>query len=216
VRFWWVAALVLFLLGGYLCVRGFIGWRRTVGLVRHGQPVVAVVKQANNEVIERKQPGNSNLLLEYQWRGRTYANWGVLEGRRPEDLVSVNDRVPLRIDPNDPDTWTGRSDPPPLGEAVAGGLIVLGVSLVLLLPAVLARRRVLRTWREGTAADAVVLGRHQTALAPRARAVRCTVPGVAEGRVFTVYAPAAVADAESLPVILPPRRGRPLAVAWFE
>jgi hypothetical protein len=216
VRFWWLVAIVLFGLGAYLWVRGIVAWRRTRWLVEHGQPVVATIRQANNEQIPRKQPGDSNVLLDYEWAGRPHQVWGILEGRRPEELLSVRDQVTIRLDPNDPETWTARTAPPPLVDELVGGGIVLALSGLVFLPALLSRRRVLRTWRDGTEAEAEVVEQHQTALAPGARAVRCSAPGAFGGRVFTVFVPGRAVEGPSVNVILPPRGGRPLAAAWFE
>jgi hypothetical protein len=230
VRLWWGAALALVLLGLYLCGQQVLSWRRQVWLVEHGTEVTATVKQANNELFRRKQPGDASVVLAFEWQGKPYQVSGILEGRNPRDQISVEDKVPIRIDPNDPDTWTARGDRPPLGVELVGGGILIGLAVLAVLPAVVLRGRVLRTWRDGPPARAVIVGRHQTALAPRARAVRCMLdeagpPGEAdapaesdggERRVMTVYAPASVAWGEELTVLVPPGGGRPLAVAWFE
>jgi hypothetical protein len=216
VRFWWIVSIVLLALGAYLWVRGVVAWRRTKWLVEHGQPVVAIIRQANNEVIPRKQPGDSNVLLDYEWAGRPYQVWGILDGRRPEDLLSVRDQVTIRLDPNDPETWTARTVPPPLTDELVGGGIVLVLSGLVFLPALLARGRVLRTWRDGAEVEATVVEQHQTALAPGARAVRCSAPDAPGGRVFTVFVPGRAVDDTAVRVLLPTRGGRPLAVGWFE
>jgi hypothetical protein len=83
VRFGWIVAIVLLALGAYLWVRGIVSWRRTRWLVQNGQPVVATVRQANDQTIPRKQPGDSNVLLDYEWAGRPHQVGGILEGRRP-------------------------------------------------------------------------------------------------------------------------------------
>lgn len=217
-RLWWGSALVLVLGGLYLCGARLYDWRQEVWLIRNGKTVVATVVHANNETIPRKQPGDALVILNFDFDGQHRAVAGHLEGRKVSDEISVKDQVPIRIDPKNPEVWTARTVPGPLGTELIGGAIAIGLGIVAVLPAIWVRRRVLQAWRHGEAAEAVVRGRQQTPLAPRSRILRCSLADGVDNRVFSVYVPSrAIAQtSETLWVLMPRGGGRFVAAAWFE
>jgi hypothetical protein len=173
------------------------------------------------------------VLVSFEWKGQQLRSWGILQGRRPKEVILTKSTVPIRVHPEDPERWTYRTEPPSLAADLLGAALAFALVPLALLAAVFLRRAVLRTWQDGTAAEAVVVARHGTALAPGTRALKCSAAprtdesGEAEGngapasgsRVHTVYVPLRHSEAgESLlRVIVPPGgRGRPLSVAWFE
>ena len=181
VRFWWLAAAAVAAVAAYLAVSGFLAWRRTARLVERGTPVTAEAVEVDAETLRtsvggkgRPKPPDSVVRLSFDFNGSKRQVTGTLDGRT--DFISVGDSVPLRIDPDDPAEWTARTTPPPLLPDLIGAIIATALAVPLFAVAVALRRRVLRTWREGQAAEAVVLGRGHTALAPRSRAVRCAPP----------------------------------------
>jgi hypothetical protein len=204
--------------------------------------VKARVEQAGGERVGgRAVPPGVSVQLSYDWEGQRRESWGMLEGREPPDeVILTKSTIPIRVDPEDPQRWTYRRQPPGIVADLLGAALAFALAPLALLASVALRRGVLRTWRDGEAADAIVVGRHGTALAPGTRAVKCTPAGPqaeeeAEGapaqpephhapagggsRVHTVYVPLRHGDAagDLLRVILPPRgKGRPLAAAWFE
>src|SRR5688572_23195450 len=175
VRFWWLAAAALVAAGVYMVAVEYTAWRREVWLVRNGTPVQAKLEQSAGETVAgRPVPHDLSVLLIYEWEGRQRQSWGLLEGRGPKEVILTKSTIPIRVDPNNPDRWTYRKEPPGIVADLLGAALAFALAPLALLAAVSLRRGVLRTWRDGEAADAIVVARHTTALAPRARAVRCT------------------------------------------
>jgi hypothetical protein len=129
----------------------------------------------------------------------------------------VGDDVPLHIDPKDPDNWTVRDALPPLPQAMIGPILVLPVAVLCGLIALVGRAGVLRTYQNGPAAEATVAVNRQTPLAPKSRAIRCSLTG--GSRMMEVFVPRSAGplnESDTLWVLLPKGRGRPIAVDWFE
>jgi hypothetical protein len=236
VRFWWLAAAALVAAGTYMLVVNYVAWRRMVWLIRNGTLVQAKLERSGGEVLAgRPVLPEQGVLLSFDWNGRRHETWGGLDGRAPNEVILTKSTVAIRVDPADPDRWTYRKEPPSLMADLLGAVLAFALAPFAMLAAVALRRGVLRTWRDGEAAEAVVVARHGTALAPGTRALKCTAaaprangmdgaaaetePAAGGSRVHTVYVPLRHGDAgeDLLRVILPPRgNGRPLAAAWFE
>jgi hypothetical protein len=241
VRFWWLAAAALVAAAVYMFVVNYVAWRREAWLIRNGTLVQAKLEKSGGEVLPgRPVEPEQGVLLSFDWNGGRHESWGTLWGRAPKEVILTKSTVTIRVDPADPDHWTYRKEPPSLAADLLGAALAFALAPLAMLAAVTLRRGVLRTWRDGEAADAVVVARHSTALAPATRALKCTAaaPQVEETdgagtqtdpagggtpaagtRVHTVYVPLRHGDAgqDLLRVILPPRAGgRPLAAAWFE
>lgn len=226
-RFWWMAAVLIAAGGLYLSFAEANDWRKSASLIRRGVPVTATVVRVNGDPIPgHNEPGDSAVVLDFDWQGQHRQVQGFLEGRDPDQFIPVRSQVPIIIDPQDPSRWTNRQAPVPLAGQLAASAGVLLAAVVLLGVSALLRRRVLETWRSGPAAEAVVLGRSQTALAPRSWALRCALVEGEDKRVFTVYVPPE-APAEpgqavwvifpALPAVAPAASARrALAAAWFE
>lgn len=221
VRSWWVLTLVLLLIGLFFIVSELRSWLHAGWLIKSGTLVDATAVVVDGESMRpgpdglgRAKPPGSVLDLEFEWKGTKRTVSGVLEGRT--EFLRVGQKVPIRVNPDDPNDWTGRTVNAPLAPHFAGGLVPIVLSLPVLLVSFLKRSSVLRTWRHGTPAEANVLGVSQTALAPRSRVVRCAPLGTG-GQVQTVYVPASKLPegAEVLPVLAPPKGGRLLAISWF-
>ena len=234
VRFWWLAGAALVAAGAYMLVVNYVAWRREVWLIRNGTLVNATIERSNAEVLAgRPVAPEMSVMLAFDWKGEQVRSWGTLEGRRPKEVILTKSTVPIRVHPDDPERWTYRREPPGLAADLLGAALAFALAPLAFVASFVLRRGVLRTWREGTAAEAVVIARHGTALAPGARAVKCSPAAHTEeggeagseavptggSRVHTVYVPLRHAEAGEgvLRVILPPGgRGRPLSVAWFE
>ena len=222
VRFWWMAAAVLFLIGVYFVISQYLTLRRQAWLVREGTVVQALVLQAGSEEARDKLiPPDNPVSLEFEWpaeSGRKVRVQGYLEGRT--EHIPVKGLVPIRIDPNNPRFWTARIDPAPATwRDWLAALIVLPIAAVVFAAGVLKRRRLLRLWRDGEAIPAAALDSRLTALAPRSRAVRVVPTEAVDRRVRTVYLPssAPVPQGERLWILLhPDNRGGVAAAAWFQ
>ena len=222
VRFWWLAAVGLLAATAYMAVAGWRAWAHQAWLSRGGTEVQAKVVRVNDQVLEgRPGPPDAEVTLAFDWKGRPHQTIGRLANRRPGQFVFVGRLEPIRVNPADPNDWTAYAEPPPPGGFFLGAMVAGPAALLASLAAWLARRGVLRTYRDGQAVPARVLGRQQTALAPNSTAVRCApaAEGGTAGRVVTVYVPkrwlAASAGDEVLVLRRPSGGGRPLAADWF-
>jgi len=224
VRFWWLIALGIFLIGAYVAGREVVLWRHELDLIRNGTAVEAEVRRANGYSSPGKQlPADAVVDLRYFIDGKQYDKTGYLRGRK--EHIAVRKPVPIRVNPKDPDDWTGAVEPAVLWQQLTGALVALPVFLVLALVALLRRGTALRAWRAGEARAALVVAARHTALAPRSRLVLCTPAGGDDNRVVDVYAPplphgAEVKPGETLWVVYPAGRAvggaRPYAAAWFD
>lgn len=220
VRFWWMSALAMFLVGAVVCGREVLLWYHEARLIRGGLPVDAEVKIAGGYSSPGKAlPPDSVVTIEYTVKGTKYRQDGYLRGRTRH--IEVRKTVPIRVDPDDPEDWTGRTEPAVLSRQLLGGVVAFPAFLVLLVIALMKRAAVLGTWRDGEAVAALVVETSTTAIAPRSRAVRCTPADDADNRVADVYVPPGPATSlqpgDALWLIRPPGgRGRAVAAAWFE
>lgn len=220
VRFWWATATALLVIGVYFVVTRYLDWRQSARLIRSGELVQATVVEADG--IARK--GNTSaadrpVRLQYEYNRKTYdVGAAYLEGRPSTEAIIVGSTIPIRIDPDQPDHWTPRTEPAPLAHELIGGIIALAVALLLFVMSLWARGRVLRTWREAPAIEAKVISARHTALAPRAWSVQCCPTDEADARLLTVFGPANldVTPGGTVWLLLRSGGGRPLAAAWFD
>lgn len=214
VRAWWLLGAVLLVIAGSLAAQQFAAWSKLHSAIASGVTVQGTVVRA--EIFgQRRFSSNTPMILSFTHEGKAYEVHGTLEGM--DRFVSEHEVVPLHIDPADPYNWTARTEVPSLAVAMIGSILVLPVALFMLLASLIARLAVIRTYRNGKHVSAIVSANKQTPLAPRSRAVHCSLtPG---GRTFEVFVPhglAKISVGENIDVLMPPRGGRPLSIAWFE
>ena len=219
VRFWWGAGLVLIAAAAFLLISRTIAWREDSRLSIEGTVVDAKILQAEESVAPGKTvAGDKPVRLSYSFNGKTYeVTAPYLEGRPSEKFLIVGSTIPIRVDPKDPNNWTPRESPAPLGPELIGGAITLGIGVLVVLLGFAFRSRVLRTWRNAKASTAVVLEARHTALSPGSWAVRCSPVEEGDNRVFEVFMrpKADVTEGTAIWILLP-ESGRPLAASWFE
>lgn len=218
VRFWWLAAAVVLAISLYFLTSRWLAWRSEVRLLSQGVEVKAIIRQTATEILKGKtQPPNSICTLDYTYEGKNYEVVGVLKGR--EQYVVTGQEVPIRIDPKNPEDWTGLTAAPPLWTDLVEGLIVLPVALLLAAAGLAAKGRLTRLWRDGKAREAIVIDVKQTAMAPRSRLVRCTPADDTDSRIISVYVPhrgVNLQEGDALWLITPPGKvSRAIAAAWF-
>jgi hypothetical protein len=219
VRFYWVIALVLGIVALGMGIAVGMDWNHERRLVSHGTPVDAIVQQAGEQTLAgRKQPPDTLCILRFEWHGSPHVTRpAYLAGR--QEYVAPQDVVRIFVNPDDPDDWTARSEPGPIGPRLLGAVIALAAALVALAVAWLYRARVLSVWRNGESVEALVIESRNTALAPMSRAVRCTPAEEADTRVFSVYVPARAGKLERGDRIWILSRGKSArgaqSAAWF-
>src|SRR5688572_20913731 len=115
VRFWWLAAAALMAAAVYMGVVAYLAWRRELWLVRNGTLVQAKIEQSAGETVAgRPITPEMPVLLSFDWNGQPRRTWGLLEGRGPKEVILSKSSVPIRVDPENPDRWTYRKEPPGL------------------------------------------------------------------------------------------------------
>jgi len=219
VRISWLIAATLLLISLAFIFNGWLTQRRQARLIRDGVLIDAEIYQAGDERVRNKtQSAESIVILHFDWNGAKHETRGrPLEGRKQP--VVIGSTVRIRVDRNDPDTWTSLDTPQELGQLILSGMIVLPVAGIAFLWTLWKYVGVLRIWREGQAIEALILDSHITALAPLSRAVRCTPVDERDKRVFTVIIPSAQKPMPSDEVELLARGAgvtRAIAVQWLE
>ena len=220
VRLWWLLSLVLAGVIGYFCVDVLMSRRVETKLIRDGVAVVGRVASANGQSLPgMAQPSDSMVSMEFDWNGKSISESGYLQDR--QGYVTIGEKIPMRVDPQDPSVWTNRVQPAPLFHALFPGLIFLPGLPVLLGGAWLVRRKLEKLWVTGEATMGVVHSVRQSPIAPRSYALRCTYRDRRGKLLFTVFVPKnriAAHNGSTLWLIAPPvdSTSRPVAWAWLE
>src|SRR4051812_7215643 len=160
-------------------------------LIRHGVQVTARVDGANNthqtiRPFDRRQAIFADLIYAAP-DGRRIFVQGLLTPR--DGILYIGETIPLRIDPDNPEVWTDRLEPPPLLAEMTAVLFLLPLLALAVLMLFLVRRRTLNIWRRGEPAVAVVVDTKQSSVAPRSRVMRFALRDSPDRRVFHTLAP---------------------------
>ena len=226
VRMGWGLGLGVLFLTLYVVGTQAATWFSERRLINNGTAVEATIDAAHSQVVGnvtkgRPMPPDSEAELSFDWNGARQKVRGQLpEFMEQKKNVVVGETVTLHVDPDDPAKWTSRTKPAPLlSRQLIGVSVGLPVVLVLIVLAVLKQRRVVEIYRNGRASNALVVGLGQSAVAPRAKALRCTPVETNDKRVFNVYLPAGAAPVtpgDVVSVLRPADKPEPAyAVAWF-
>jgi hypothetical protein len=221
VRFWWLAAAVLLVVGLTFVAQGIRARFHDAWLIRDGLRIDARVAVANGEPVkDRPQPPDSVVEIQFRWKGdpKYSPRPRPLEGRR--DFIITNSILPIHVNPDDPEDWTWLDEPLPMLARMIGGIVAIPLALLALLWALGRQRVMLRIWRHGEAVEALIVESRHTAIAPRSRVARATPADESDARIHTVYLPPRLASLRRGGAIcilrLPSRPKRVCAAAWFE
>jgi len=133
----------------------------------------------------------------------------VLPATSGSDRIMVGEILDLRIDPDDPESITLQTQPRSWIAALSVVILLGPLSLLLLIVTLMQRRRVLKIWQNGRAAEAVVVDWHRSGIAPRSKVVRFTLEGQDDRRVFTTLFPHDAGELEPgdvIYVVMPPAK----------
>jgi hypothetical protein len=188
VRFWWAAGLALGAVALYFLISRMVTWSQELYVIRHGDAVAATVtSMGEGEIQGHFLSPDYPVTLDFTYRGQPYEVAGLLEGRT--DPIAMKDSVQIKVDPNDPYHWTYRTDAPPIMHALLASLLVLPFALAALIVAFVHRRRVLRTWTTGTAAQFIVEAIGHSSLAPGSWHLRCKAADGRTTRLVHIFLP---------------------------
>jgi hypothetical protein len=216
VRLWWLIALAMLGIALVLATMSYRDWARLARTIESGVTVPAHIDGAAGDPRKDRAVAATDVVgITYEYKGARFQNvLGVLGSRNPP--YRVGETITIHIDPNDPGNWTVRSTYPTLALAMIGPILVLPVAVICGLIALAGRRAVLKTYRDGQPVEAIVSTNRQTPLAPGSRAIQCSL--TSGSRMMEVFVPGALSqlkENDAVAVLIPPGRGRPLAVAWF-
>jgi hypothetical protein len=191
VRFWWIAAVILFLVSVGFAVEGYLSWRTEADLIEHGTLVQATVTEAGGGLARRVIAEDAAWDVKFQFNGQTHLD----EGYPPYTEIRQHngDVIPIHIDPNDPDHWTNRPTPPPLSQKLVGLPFVLGMLVICLLFALVRMARLKKVCTQGKVGWATILSLGQSSLAPRSYTARCTWADDTSPTVYSVFVPRRIA-----------------------
>ena len=204
VRFWWLSALAVTGIIAYFTIGQVREALRDREVILHGMSVQATILKAG----ERDIRGHAVL--------RDTAHSVVLEAKMPEGnyrefrgtvgpgpgYLKVGETLDIRVDRNNPDVWTDRQEVTPWSRQLTITFIFLPVIAALLLGAVVARRRLLKVWRNGMPAEGTVVDLRHSAWAPFSRVVRYSLAESRDRRIFSALAPTRFAPAKGQTVHL--------------
>jgi hypothetical protein len=107
-------------------------------------------------------------------------------GHRP------GDKIPILVNPDNPDDWTDRVTPLPLVEQVMATLLLLPLPIIFGAVAIWQRQRVLAIWRKGVERTARVISTKSSAASPRSLVLQCSIAGNRDDRLVGVTVPRSV------------------------
>lgn len=205
VRFWWLASLVLLIIGAWFFFSQMREYRRERWLISNGTPVDAIIADANGDSrVGAKFPPGTECTLRFSFDGKPVSVSGALDS-----FITNGETVVLHVNAADPTEWTFRSQADPLNSRLSAGAIIAVAAVATAVTALLLRRRVLRVWRNAAAIAYTVVDTRHSALAPLSHAVRCTMMTGRNTRLLTVYLPGRLprpASGEVLWLLHPPSR----------
>ncbi|HET6249094.1 MAG TPA: hypothetical protein VFE47_15470 [Tepidisphaeraceae bacterium] len=220
VRFWWLLAIVLCIIGVGFMINGIHTRYHEAWLIRDGLHIESTVMVADGEPVKgRPEKPGGVVQIQFPWNGADYQPQArVLEGRK--EWVTTGSPLWIHVNPKDPEDWTWLNEPLPAVTRMIGAFVVIPIALLTWLWTIFMQRKTLRVWREGTLAEALIVESRHIAVAPRCRAAQVTPADEADQRVFTVYLPPSLAGlrpGDALMIIRPPGSSlKAVAAAWFD
>ena len=184
VRVWWLCALLLGVAVLYFSIAQFWNWWSESRLLRLGTVVNAIILGPEVQSVKHSPvEADQAVYLRFTFKGVEYTVHGFLPPLPPklqgleqhEQWYVTQESIPIHIDPDNPQKWTAVNAIKPLYTEVFLAMFLAPMVGLLWLGALLRRRSVLKLWREGEAAEAVVLETRQFPTAPMSRLVRCAL-----------------------------------------
>jgi len=217
---WLVLGLALFAVTLYYSLTRTWWWWQDKRLIETGHKLQAEVM---GPLVREDWPAGKVLApdtpvdIKYSIEGKEYRPHGLLAGWKKQ--IHTRTMIPILVDKSDPTRWTARMQPVPLRGELLGAFIIAPGAVVLLLIAWFKRGQVLRTYRQGEAVLAEVLGVGQTPSAPLSRLIRCAIHHGEAVRVVKTILPAGknTRAGDFIWLIVPPGKPEPaIAASLFE
>jgi Protein of unknown function (DUF3592) len=191
VRFWIVATLVLVAIAAWFLAEQIVSFRSEKQLIATGTVVQATVIDADGDSrVDRQFPVHTPCELKFDWgKDQTINVSGTLASIPSNGYFHNGEKILLHVDPDDPTVWTDALEAEPVALRLITGIVIILAALITAAAALIARRGLLRLWRDGEAALYSVVETRHSALAPLSHTVRCVSSIGRDRTVVTVYLP---------------------------
>jgi hypothetical protein len=203
VRFWWLCSFALLVIAAWFLADQIREYSRENRLITGGTLVKATISEiAGSKLHGQAYSRDTPCTLEFTLNGQDVIMPDAVLSSLG-NFISPKDTIDIHVNPNDTSEWTDRTEPEALARRMIAGAVIIPVLAATIATAILLRRRVVRTWRDGIAAAYSVEAVGHSALAPLSYAVRCAPFEMRSRRLVTVF--------------LPPRLAKPSAgdVLWL-
>lgn len=190
-RSWLLVAVALGLLAAYLLISQYVIYYRDDWLFEKGTRVDAELFRVESSTTPGQTYYNDpvrDVDLRYQVGGKPIVFKGYL-GSFDGGRLDVGSKIPIRVDPSDPQRFTARQRPVTLIPHLVAGLSLLPLVAVAITVAAWRRRRLLHLWEAGELLPAVVIRATGVAVAPSARAIECTATDSDDTEIRRAYVP---------------------------
>jgi hypothetical protein len=160
-------------------------------LIEHGTPVVARFKIVNGDPVAghqfaRKEPLPCVITIPVNGVAKDFE---IRLEPKENAFAKVGAELPIRIDPDNPQRWTERTQANPWVNELRMVWLLAPLAALLLLVTVWKRYGVLRVWRDQPLAGGVVVDVRHTAVAPLSRLVRFNFSESDDRRVHAALMP---------------------------
>jgi len=189
VRNWWLMAIAIFGVALWLVGVRVYGSQSDRWLINHGVRVEADILDVDGNTLKKQYSPEENLPFHLSWRmpdGKIHAVNERLKAQRT--ALGPGKKVPLYVDPNNPNHWTDRVEIS-WAEDTLVGMLLFPTILLMLGIAFFNRRNVLQAWKNGHAIHASIVEVKQSATAPLSRVLRLVLANYHDQRIFTTLIP---------------------------
>jgi len=193
VRLWMLLTIIITLSTLSFAIRDISSGINERNLIEHGLKVPATIDMV--DLYERKNRTFSreeahNIRVRYTTpAGRAMKADIVYPASTAKERFMVGDTIELRMDRDDPESITLQTQPRSWTATLSVVILLTPLAILLAVVMLLQRRRVLRVWQTGDAAEAVAVDSHRSGIAPRSKVVRFTLEGADDRRVFSTLYP---------------------------
>jgi len=189
VRTWWLMSAATFVVALWFVGVQVYESQSDRWLINHGVRVEADILDVDGNTLKKLYTREENLHFHLSWRmpdGKIHTVNERLKAQR--QATGPGKKVPLYVDPGNPDHWTDRVEIS-WAEDTLVGMLFLPIVLLLLAIAIFNRWQTLAAWKNGPAMHATVVEVKQSATAPKSRILRMVLGHYHDQRIFTTLIP---------------------------
>jgi len=189
VRPWLTLTVVLLIAAGGLSALRMGEYLRERRVIETGPVVDAEIVSVGASMAHE---GRRDETLQVQVRYKTPDGQQIQAGgelpRKPGEMVTWKQIIPVRLDPGDPHWWTARDQPTPLGMVLTVPLLCLPAAVLCAIIA-WGRQRTMEQVAGGEIRSATVTSVKMASLAPMSKLIGVTVSGEDSRRILHCYWP---------------------------